>query len=62
MKSVKRLYGIVPADTDVLRRLHVVLRRSRRLTTKPDVVKTSGERRLIYDVLRTSNLQRLEDV
>ena len=45
-----------------LRRLQDVLKRSRRLTTKPDVVKTSGKRRLIYDVLKTSYLRRLEDV
>ena len=45
-----------------LRRLQEVLKRSRRLTTKPDVVKTSGKRRLIYDVLKTSYLRRLKDV
>ena len=56
------------ADTDVLKK-------SRRLTTKQDVVTTSGKRRrledvqfttswkrLIYDVFRTSDLQRPEDV
>ena len=53
-----------------LRRLQDVLKRSRRLTTKSDVVKTSGKsvlftsswRRPIYDVLKTSDLQRLKDV
>ena len=45
-----------------LRRLQDVLKRSRRLTTKQNVVTTSGKRRLIYDVLKTSDLRRLEDV
>ena len=45
-----------------LRRLQYVLKRSQRLTTKPDVVKTSGKRRLIYDVLKTSYLRRPKDV
>ena len=53
-----------------LRRLQNVLKRSRRLTTKQDVVTTSGKRRRIYDVLkmsnydvfRTSGLWRTEDV
>ena len=45
-----------------LRRLQDVLKRSRRLTTKQDVVTTSGKRRLIYDILKTSDLRRLEDV
>ena len=45
-----------------LRHLQDVLKRSRRLTTKPDVVTTSYRRRLIYDVLKTSDLRRLEDV
>ena len=44
------------------RRLQGVLKRSRRLMTKPDVVKTSGKRRLIYDVMKMSDLRRLEDV
>ena len=44
-----------------LRRLQDVLR-SRRLTTKQDVVTTTGKKRQIYDVLKTSDLQRLEDV
>ena len=58
-----------PAQTS-LRRLQDVLKRSRRLTTKQDVVSTSGNdvqfrtswRRLIYVTLKTSNLQRLENV
>ena len=50
-----------PTQTS-LRRLQDVLKRSRRLTTKQDVVTTSGKRRLIYDVLKTSDLRRLEDV
>ena len=45
-----------------LRCLQDVLKRSRRLTTKPDVVKTSGKEFLIYDVLKTSYLRCLEDV
>ena len=45
-----------------LRHLQDVLKRSRRLTTKPNVVKTSGKRCLIYDVLKTPYLHRLEDV
>ena len=44
-----------PADTDVLKR-------SQRLTTKPDVGRTSEKRRLIYDVLKTSYLRCLKDV
>ena len=39
-----------------LRRLQDVLKRSRRLTTKQDVITTSGKRRRIYDVLKTSDL------
>ena len=45
-----------------LRRLQDVLKRSRCLTTKPDVIMTSYRRRLIYDVLKTPDLRRLEDV
>ena len=53
-----------------LKRLQDVLKRSRRLTTKPDILKTSGKdiwlttswRRPIYDVLKTSDLRCLEDV
>ena len=45
-----------------LRRLHAALKRSRRLTTKHDVVTTSGKRRQIYDILKTSDLLHLEDV
>ena len=45
-----------------LRRLQDVLQRSRRLTTKQDVVTMSGKKGLIYDVLKTSDLRRLEDV
>ena len=45
-----------------LRRLQDVLKRSRYLTTKQDVDTASGKRRRIYDVLKTSNLRRLEDV
>ena len=41
------------------RRLQDVLKRSRRLTTKHDVVKTSGKRRRICDLLNTSDLHRL---
>ena len=45
-----------------LRRLQDVLKSSRRLTTKQDVVTATGKKRQIYDVLKTSDLQRLEDV
>ena len=45
-----------PADIDVFKMS------SGRLTTKPDVVRTSGKRRLIYDVLKTSYLRRPKDV
>ena len=45
-----------------LRRLQDILKRSPRLTTKPDVVTTSCRRRPIYDALKTSDLRRLEDV
>ena len=43
-------------------RLQDVWKRSRRLTIKPDGFRTSGRRRPIYDVLKTSYLRRLEDV
>ena len=49
-----------PTQTS-LRRLHDVLKRSRRLTTKQDVVTTSGKRHRIYDVLNTSVLLHLEE-
>ena len=45
-----------------LRRLQDFLKRLRRLTTKQEVIMTSGKRRRIYDVLKTSDLRRLEDV
>ena len=45
-----------------LRRLQDVLKMSRRLTTKQDVVTTSGKRRSIYDVLKTCDLRHLDDV
>ena len=41
------------------RHLSYVLKRSRRLTTKSDVVTMSCRRRLIYDVLKTSDLRRV---
>ena len=44
-----------------LRRPQDVLKMSRRLATKPDVVTTSGKRCFIYDVLKTSDLRRLEE-
>ena len=61
-----RTHNHFPADADVLKS-------SRRLATKQDVVTTSDLRRLvnarltspwrrpIYDVLKTSDLQRLQD-
>ena len=45
-----------------LRRLEDVLKKSRRLATKQDVATTPGKRRRIHDVLKTSDLHRLEDV
>ena len=45
-----------------LRRLPDILKRSRHFTTKQDLVTTSGKRRWIDDVLKTSDLRRLEDV
>ena len=45
-----------------LKRLQDVLKRSRHLTTKSDVVKKSGKRRLIKDVLKIFYLRCLEDV
>ena len=44
-----------------LRRLKDVWKRSRQLTTKPDLITTSGRKRPIYGVLKTSDLRRLED-
>ena len=49
-----------PTQTS-LRCLQDVLKRSRCITTKQDVVTTSGKRCQIYDVLKTSDLRRLED-
>ena len=49
-----------PTQTS-LRRLQDVLKRSRRLTTKQDVLTTSGKRRQIYNILRKSDLRRLEE-
>ena len=45
-----------------IRCLQGVWKRSWRLTTKPDVFITSGRRRRIYNVLKTSDLCSLEDV
>ena len=45
-----------------LRRLQDVLKMSRRLTTKQDVVTTSGKRRSIYDVLKMRGLRHLDDI
>ena len=45
-----------------LRHLQDVLKRSRRLTTKRDIATTSGKRHSIYDVLKTSDIGRLDDV
>ena len=44
-----------------LRRLQKVLKRSKRLLTKQDVVTTSGKRRRMCDVLKTFDLDHLED-
>ena len=43
-------------------KLQDVLKKSRRLMTKQDVLTTPGKRRRIYDVLKKSNLRCLEDV
>ena len=64
-----KLYKTQRTQTS-LRRLQDILKRSRHPTTKQDVIMTSGKsvgfttswRRLIYAVLKTSNLRRLEDV
>ena len=60
--SEKRFEFITQRTQTSLRRLQDVLKRSRRLATKQDVVTTSGKRRRIYDVLKTSDLRHLEDV
>ena len=60
--SVNFSYDDTQRTRTSLRRLQDVLKRSRRLMTKPVVLKTSGRWRLIYDVLKTSDLRRLEDV
>ena len=62
-KIEKKIWLISSQPTQTsLRRLQDVLKRSRRLTTKQDVVTMSGKRRRIYDVLKMSDLRRLEDV
>ena len=45
-----------------LRHLQDALKRSRRLTTRQGVVTKSGKRHRIYDVLKSSDLRRPEDV
>ena len=55
-------YLLFQSTQTSLRRLQDVLKSSRRLTTKQDVVMTSGKRRQIYDVLKTSNFWRFENV
>ena len=50
-----------PTQTS-LRRLQDVLKSSQCPKTKQDVVTTSRKRRGIYDVLKTSDLCRLENV
>ena len=62
--SFKRWLISLPfqAEQTSLRRLQDALKRSRRLTTKQDAVTTSGKKRWIYDVLKVSDLSRLEDV
>ena len=61
---IKNIYvGVLSQRAQTsLRRLQNALKTLQRLTIKQDVVTTSGKRRLIFDVLRTSNLQHLEDV
>ena len=44
------------------RRLRGVLKRSQCLTTKSNVITTSGRRRRICDILKTSDLPHLENV
>ena len=60
-KSIFHFINTQRAQTS-LRLLQDVLKRSRRLMTKPNIVKTSGKRRLIYDALKTSYLRGLEEV
>ena len=62
MKFLNLEFLCAPVDTTPLRRLQDVLKRSRHLTTKQDVVTTSGKRHRIYDVLKTSDLRSLKDV
>ena len=45
-----------------LRRLEDILISARRLMTKQDVPMMSGKNLRIYDILKTSDLQRLKDV
>ena len=63
--TINRIISWIPTSQQTqtsLRRLQDVSKRSRGLTIKQDVAKTSGKRRRIYDVLRMSDLHRLEDV
>ena len=52
---------LLPADTDVFKAPSGRLKKSRRLTNKPDVT-ASGKRRFFDDVLKMSDLRRPEDV
>ena len=61
-KLVFRVYTLSQPTQISLRRFQDVWKRSRRLTTKPDVFRASGRWRRIYNVLKTSYLRRLEDV
>ena len=49
-------------DTDVFKTFSGRLKKVTTYTTKPEVNTTSYRRRLIYDVRKTSDLRRLEDV
>ena len=56
-----RLLKSQPTQTS-FGRLQDVLKRSRRLTNKQDVVTTSRKKGQIYDVIKTSDLRRLKDI
>ena len=60
-KALEQVFSSQRTQTS-LRRLQGVLKRSPHLTTKQDVVTTFGKGRWVYDVLKTSDLRRLEDV
>ena len=56
------IFGMTQPTQTSLIRIQDILKRSRRLTTKQDVVTTSERRHRIYDVLKMPDLHRLEEV